>query len=118
MVRWNAVGDFLPRRAPIECAVKVRPEVGGLVTGRREICATGLERMNIQAVYLRPLGQTRRCHIGPRRAAVSRHMHQTVIRADPDDIRLMMRLGDSEDRAVVLDTRVVLGDRAARRLHA
>jgi len=38
---------------------------------------------------------------------------QAVVRAGPDRSRLQGGLGDGEDRAVILDAGVVLGDRAA-----
>src|SRR5439155_996240 len=46
-------------------------------------------------------------------AAVARHLHQTIVGADPDHARLLRRLGDRVNDAAVLDADVV-GRQTAR----
>ena len=53
--------------------------------------------------------------VAPGRAAVARDVHQPIVGAGPEDAALVRRLGEGEDRAVVLGAGIVLGDRAAGR---
>ena len=50
-------------------------------------------------------------------ASVARDVHQSVVAAGPDHARLDGRFGARENGAVILDARVVLGDRSAGRPH-
>src|SRR5207247_6402819 len=51
----------------------------------------------------------------PRLPAVARHLQQAVVGAGPDHGRVLRTRRDREDRVVVLDAGVVLGDGAAGR---
>src|SRR2546427_5858013 len=62
----------------------------------------------------RPLGQAGRRYRLPGLAAVAREVNETVVGAGPQDVALVERLGQREDRAVDLGAGVVARDRAAR----
>ena len=112
----EAAGDLAPRRAEVVGGEEVRPEVVELVARRREVAAAVHVRVAGDAVDLRPFRQALRRHVGPVRPAVAGHVHAAVVAAGPDGAALPA-LVDGEDRAVVLDAGVVLGDRPARRAH-
>src|SRR5262249_44704410 len=81
----------------------------------------GVGRRVFDGFYLTPVGNPRiflgavppRAAAGP--PAVARDVNEAVVAARPDDAFLHRRFGQREDRAVILDARVVFGDRAARR---
>ena len=114
----DAVGDFLPARAPVERAIQVRPKIIRFVSCRGQVGPARLERVDFQAVYLRPFRQPGGRYVRPCRAAVACDMHEAVVAAGPDHVCLMVRFRQRENRTEVFDAGVVLGNRSTGGLHA
>src|SRR5262249_11240383 len=77
---------------------------GPLLVRRRLDAAYGLPRLESLDV----VGD-----VGPLLAAVERHMDEAVVGAGPQDVRLLRRFGEGENRAVIFDASVVAGNWAA-----
>ena len=116
-MKWSAVDagvDPRPGRAVVARLVEIGAEVVRLVHRRRDVGAPLVERAGVDLVDHDPLRQPLGRDVLPALAAVAGDVDQAVVGAGPDHARLERRLGDVEDRVVVLDAGVVLGDRAAR----
>src|SRR4029077_20544241 len=102
-----------PGLAVVGRAIEIGTEVVELVAGGREVGSPLLEGAGLDAVDHRPLGEALRRHVLPGLAAVARDVDEAVVRAGPEDAGSEGGLGGGEDRVVVLDAGVVLGDRTA-----
>ena len=111
----NPAIDGRPGLAGIVGDEQVRPEIVPLIHGRGDVGGFGVVRRGFDGIDLDPFGHRFGRDIGPAEAAIARDVNQAVVRAGPDQTLLERRFGDGEDRIVVLDAAVVLGDLAARR---
>src|SRR6185369_7716093 len=115
VLRIDPVGDAGPGGAVVGRLVEVGLEVVRLVARGGEIGARLVVGARFDLVDLRPLGKPLGRHVRPGLPTIPGDLHQAVVRAGPDRAGGERGLGDGEDRAVVLDAGVVLGDRSARR---
>ena len=96
----------------------VRLEVVAAVAVERQVRGAFARARRLDAAHPRALRHAGhvRAHVGPRGAAVTRHLHVPIVGADPDEARPKGRFRDRDDRAVEFGAGVV--DRhAAGRLH-
>ena len=115
VVLGDAVRDCCPGRSVVVRLVEQRSVVVELVPRGRQVHGGGIVRGCLDHVYARPLRQAGRRHVFPRRPAVARQVHKAVVRSRPEHALLVRRLGEREDRRVVLDVCRVQRNRAARR---
>src|SRR5256885_8125458 len=84
------------------------------ISGGRDVAGRGVVGRGLKDAHQRPPGQAGRRYRLPGLAAVAREVDETVVGAGPQDVALVERLGQREDRAVDLGAGVVARDRAAR----
>src|SRR5262245_20153119 len=115
MVFLDSGYDFRPRLAVVGGLVEIRLEVIELVARGGQVGGTLFRRVRLDAVDHGPFGKLGWSHFSPRFASVFRYVNKAVVRAAPEYAFFDWRLGSRENRAVILDRGVVLGDRTARR---
>ena len=112
----RAVGrdERRPRRPVVGRLVGVGPHVAEGVEVERRVDRARVEMPRLDRRDPRVLRQARDVgdDVGPRLAAVFRHLQVAVVRPRPDDVAVLRRLGDREDRGVRLGGRVVHRDAA------
>ena len=113
----NAGDDLLPRLAEVRGLVDVRLAIAHLVAVGGEVGHAVLMRRRFDQADARELRQIGRRDALPVLAAVTRDVHPAVVRAGPDRVDVLPRRREREHHRVGFDAGLVLGDRAARRLH-
>ena len=115
VVLWDALDDLGPRLAVVlrfpyvRAAIVVHeiPDAGHVRLAR---CVRG----RLDGVDAHEVGRIGGCHVVPRRrrrTRVARDVDIAVVRAHPNDVGIMRRRSDREDRRIRLDTRLVFRDR-------
>ncbi len=112
----NAVGEFRPGQAVIAGLVDVRFKIVALMTINSHIGRGGIVGGSLNLADAAPFRQIFGRDVGPVLAFVARNLHQAVIGAHPQQALRDRRLGQREDRVVVLRTRIVDGDVATRNM--
>ena len=112
----EAAANWRPGLASVAGPEDVGLEVIELVTVDRDIRGVGVVTRRLDHAHRAPRRHLGRRHVGPAAAVVAGEVDQPVVGSDPDHSPRERRLGDGEDRVVVLDARDVLGDGTAGRL--
>ena len=107
-------GDRPPCLAVVGGPVEVGGGIVELVAGGGEVERAGRVRRGLDGADERPLGQIRRRHVAPAPPPVAAQVHQAVVRPRPQHARLVGRLGERVQGAVMLRPARVQGDRPAR----
>src|SRR5262249_48407735 len=115
--RADAVGDRRPGRAVVVRAEDVWLEVVHLVPVGCDVRRTRTKWRRLDQTDTGVVAETLRRDVLPVRAAIARDEHESIVRACPDEVRVLWRRRDREDGRVRLDAGIVLGDRPARRTH-
>jgi hypothetical protein len=112
--------DGRPGFSVIGGLIDVRIAVIDLVEVNGYVCPPGVIAGRLDLGHIPPWRQAGNGlgDIVPMAASVPGDMDKAIIRPGPDDIPVEGRLGDGEERAVKLDTRVVRGQAAGRLLFA
>ena len=102
VIVWNTISDLGPGFAIVLGLVQVRLVVAHFVLSTGYIGTTLYERVSINAVDHQVGRHVGRGHIIPVFTTITGHMHQTIIRAGPDQVFLVRRLSGGKYRSVVL----------------
>src|SRR5204863_3111405 len=114
VVGTDPVRDLRPGPTVVRRLPEVRTEVIELVAGVRDERDRRIVRRRLDDRDERERTDRRRRDVLPGLAVVPRDVQETVVAPRPEHAALDRRLREREDRAVVLGTGVVLGDRTAR----
>ncbi len=112
--RRQAGGNRDPRFTRVRGLPRIRGNVIEPVPVHGDIGDRRVEMRGLGHADRAPRGQRRRRHIAPMRAIIIRELHQAIIRSNPQIAFAKRRLGQREDRVVILHAGNVLGQRAAR----
>ena len=115
VVGRNAADDLRPALAVVRRLVDVGRAVGPLIPVAGQIRGARIVRRRVDQADARERRQIRRRDVRPRLSAVTRHVHDAVIGARPDDAAVDGRRREGEDRRVGFDARLIERDRPARR---
>src|SRR5438128_1623310 len=101
-----------PRFAKVGRPVEVGMHVIEPVRVDNNVSRAGVEARRFDHAYRSPLwyATQRRGHVLPVLAAITRHVNQAIVAANPDQILLCRRFGDDEDRVINLYAGVVSSD--------
>ena len=111
---WCDAGvDARPRAAEVRGLPEIRSHVVELVPVGGNVRRARREVAGLDARHAAVDRHVRRGDLLPARAIVAREVHQPVVGTGPQHSLLLRRLGEGEDRPVVLHRRLVPGDRAA-----
>ena len=111
--RGDAVDDLPPGAPVVGRLVDVGRHVFELVAVRRNVRRAGGVVRRLDDGDARERRDRRRRHILPGLAGIARDVDQSVVRARPDQPFHARRLGEGEDRAVVLGRGLIERDRPA-----
>ena len=111
----NSVHNLRPTLAEISGLVDIRPDIVELMRVDGCIRGSGIKRRRLDQADQAPLRNSLWRHVRPVLAAIAGDVNQAIVGSRPEQILLHRRFCDREDRVVIFDRRVVLGQRSARR---
>ena len=109
----DAGGDLRPSAAIVLGLVDVRTEVVVLVAVGRDVGGAGVVLPRLDDADQRLRGNQLGCDVRPLLRVVARDVDEPVVAAGPEHAGLHGRLGEREDRGVILGAGLVERDRAA-----